>query len=113
MFALNNLKKKKRTDGRQRRYNPKKYSNFTFIEINLILWSSNAYTESDRRHKKKNPNQPKNHKATAHHGSLKHNNMDLNTITICQSKLSGKITSFWRGSFENKYSFAHAAAKFD
>lgn len=43
--------------------------------------------------KQKN-SQPKNHKATAHHGSLKHNNMDWNTITICQSKLSGIMTSF-------------------
>lgn len=62
--------------------------------------------------KQKKP-QPKNHKATARRGSLKHNNMDLNTITICQSKLSGRMTSFWRVSFENRYNFAHAAAKFD
>lgn len=67
---------------------------------------------SDRQHKtEKTPT--KNHKATALHSNLKHNNTDLNTITISQSKVSGRMTSFWRASFENRYSFFHTAAKID
>lgn len=61
----------------------------------------------------KNPTSQRTIKQQYTMAVLKNNNMDLNTTTIGQSKLPGRMTSFWRVSFENRYSFVHATAKFD